>query len=122
MHQHDLATRLSTGPDTLISARVLRPLLELAAQTGVPRASLQKSMPWAFTALGLDGRVALTELYRLLDVIVDLTGDPAFGLHCVERLTSRAFNPVADLVYHSSDLRHSFASFAKFASLLVLQA
>jgi AraC-like DNA-binding protein len=66
----------------------------------------------------LDSTVSQAELYRLLEGILELTRDPAFGLHCLERLNPRAFNPVSDLVFHAQDLRQSMNSLEKFLPLL----
>src|SRR5262245_1359783 len=103
MHPNGLETPLLAGPDNVVSMRVLRPLLAAAERAGVPRDKLPH------VSRALDERIALSEFYQLLETVLDLTDDPAFGLHCLERLTARAFNPVADLVYHSADLRQSLA-------------
>jgi AraC-like DNA-binding protein len=106
-------------PESTVSMRVVRPLVEAAQRAGAPRKPLLSAVPLAPEALNsLDARISLVELYRLLEAVLELTGDPAFGLHCMERLSPRAFNPISDLVYHAPDLRQSMSSLQKFHALL----
>ena len=66
----------------------------------------------------LDARIPISKLFELLEQALELTGDPAFGLHSIERLPSDALNPLAGLVAHASSVRQAFASLDSFRSLL----
>ena len=84
--------------------RVVRPLVEAAQRAGAPRTPLLRAAGVTPGALnGLDTRISYAALGRLIEAMLELTGDPAFGLHCLGRLSQRAFNPVSGLVYHAPD-------------------
>lgn len=51
-----------------------------------------------------EGRVAWQDFCRLCEIALDLTGDPAFGLHWVERVISPDFGPLAYLALHAASL------------------
>ena len=102
-----------------VSIRVVRPLVDAAERAGAARAPLLRAAGIASTTLReLDTQVSYRELYRLIEAALALTGDPAFGLHCLQRLTPQVFNPITDLVFHAADLRQSMSSLQKFLSLL----
>src|SRR5215471_16100181 len=52
-----------------------------------------------------DASVPRSVVYRLCERALELTGDPAFGLHWIEHLCAAAFNPVSHLVAHAATLR-----------------
>jgi hypothetical protein len=99
--------------------RVARPLVEAAERAGAARAPLLRAAGVTLAALNsLDAKISRAQLYRLLEAMLALTRDPAFGLHCIEKMSPHAFNPVTDLVFHARDLRQSMGSFQQFVSLL----
>lgn len=99
--------------------RVLRPLIAAAQRAGVRPDSLLAAANLEPRALdALDERVPQTAVVRLFETLLDLSGDPAFGLHCFDHLSARSFNPVTDLVFHAANLRQSMSSLQKFVSLL----
>jgi AraC-like DNA-binding protein len=57
-------------------------------------------------------------LYGLVQLALERTGDPAFGLHSIERLAADALNPIAGLVVHSASLREALSSIQEFRRLL----
>lgn len=98
---------------------MVRPLLAAAERAGAKQTALLRLAGIPAAALSsLDATISSTELYRLIDGMLALTRDPAFGLHCLERLSPRSFNPITDLVFHAADLRQSMSSFQKFLPLL----
>ena len=106
----------STG---FVSMRVVRTLADAVAEAGVPRGRLLRAVQLEEASLQtLDARIPVSKLYELLGQALVLTGDPAFGLHSIERLPSDALNPLAGLVAHASSLRQAFASLESFRSLL----
>jgi AraC-like DNA-binding protein len=109
----------SMREQSAVSVRVVRPLVDAAERAGAARASLLRAVGIAPAALNdLDARISRAELYRLLETMLELTRDPAFGLHCLKWLSPQSFNPVTGIVFHAPDLRQSMSSFAKFVSLL----
>ena len=109
----------SEDAQSTVSMRTVRPLVDAAVRCGAARASLLRAAGITPASLeSLDARVSHAELYRLIEAMLDSSGDPAFGLHCLRHLDRHAFNPVSDLVYHAPDLRQSMSSLQKFHSLL----
>jgi AraC-like DNA-binding protein len=112
-----------TSRDSMVSARVVLALVDAAEHVGVardvllPAAHLDRSLLTA-----PDTRVTRADLYRVAEHALDLTGDPAFGLHWARRLDDRAFAPVAQLVAHAATLRQALALLARFSRLLADEA
>jgi AraC-like DNA-binding protein len=69
-----------------------------------------------------DFRMPSSEIYRLCELAIDLTGDPALGLHWAEKLSGDTFNPVSHILAHSATLRQAFESLSQFRRLLTDQA
>jgi AraC-like DNA-binding protein len=99
--------------------RIVRGLVEALEQVGVSR-------PDVLRAAQLDAEQLASEeacvpravVYRVCELALDLTGDPAFGLHWAERLREPTFNPVSHLIAHSATLRQAFESLRRFHRLL----
>jgi AraC-like DNA-binding protein len=62
--------------------------------------------------------VPLAEIRPIVELALDLTGDPAFGLHWAESLTPSSFAPISYLIAQSTNLSQGFASLAQFGKLL----
>jgi AraC-like DNA-binding protein len=105
--------------EAFMSLLVVRGLVEAVEQVGVPREELLRSRELDPEELDHDEVcVPRSLVYRLCERALDLTRDPAFGLHWAERLAAAAFNPVADLVAHAATLRQGFESLRRFHRLL----
>jgi AraC-like DNA-binding protein len=52
-----------------------------------------------------EARLPLSELYRLIELAIELTGDPALGLHWSERARAGTFAPISYLMAHATNLR-----------------
>src|SRR5262245_23390611 len=81
--------------ETSISLLVVRGLVEAAEQVGVSRHELLRCAE--LDPADLDNQeisVPRSVVYLLCERALELTGDPAFGLHWCERLCGTAFNPV----------------------------
>jgi len=65
-----------------------------------------------------DFRVPCSEVFRLCELAVDMTGDPALGLHWAEKLSGDTFNPISHMLAHSTTLRQAFDSLSRFIRLL----
>jgi AraC-like DNA-binding protein len=98
---------------------VVRGLVEAVEQVGVSREVLLRSAQLDPAELEHDeASVPGSVVYRLCESALELTGDPAFGLHWIEHLCTAAFNPVSHLVAHAVTLRKGFESLHRFHRLL----
>mgnify|MGYP003449647557 FL=1 len=98
--------------------RAVRPLIDAVAANGVPRDTfLRRARIDATHALSEDARLPRTKLFELFELALELTGDPAFGLHSVEALTSEAVSPLGALVSHAATLREALGSLQEFRAL-----
>jgi AraC-like DNA-binding protein len=107
------------GRESTVSMVVVRGLLHAVEQAGFSASAFQ-------SATGLDPqrlesheeRLPRSEVYRLCELALDLTGDPALGLHWAARLSERMFVPVSHLITNGSSLRQCFELLAQFVRLL----
>jgi AraC-like DNA-binding protein len=105
--------------NAVMSMRVVRGLVEAVEQAGVSRVDLLRAAELDATQLDSEEAcVPRSMIYRVCEAALDLTGDPAFGLHWSERLHGSAFNPVSHLVAHAPTLRQGFESLSRFHRLL----
>jgi AraC-like DNA-binding protein len=117
------APRASNDREFTLSGRIVQSLLEAVEAVGVPRDKLLRAAELEPEALEqADFRVSSSEVYRLCELAIDLTGDPALGLHWAERHTSDTFNPISHMLAHSATLRQAFESLSQFRKLLTDQA
>jgi len=102
-----------------ISIRVVRGLVAAVEELGVPRAVFLRAAELRSEQLAsAEARVTRAEMFRLCELAMDLTADPAFGLHWGERPTAFAFNPLSDLVAHAATLRDALEALCQFHPLL----
>jgi AraC-like DNA-binding protein len=102
-----------------VSIVFIRLLTEAVQAAGVDRESWFSAA--RFDARRLDDsneRVELEEYDRLQTVAVELSGDPALGLHLGEASNSAAFDVIGHLVAHTSTLRHGFDTIMRFSAIL----
>lgn len=112
--EHGLRRTESDGNGTA-SVRLVRALAYVVERAGGSRDCFLRAAQLDATQLDASGaRVPLTELYRLLDFVLEHTGDPALGLHWSERFRGDAFAPLSHLVAHSASLRHGLEAVARF--------
>lgn len=104
--------------ESSMSIRVVCGLIEAAEQAGISRAELLHSAQLDYEQLlREDACIPSTMVFGLCELILDLTRDPALGLHWAERLSESTFNPVSNLVAHSGSLREGFESLSRFHRL-----
>ena len=109
-----------TSRTSLISMRVIRTLVHTVAETGVSETRfLHAAKLHAGHLRALDERVPRSKLYELIELALELTGDPALGLHSVERLRTDALDPIAGLVVHAATLQDAMKSIDDFAHIVV---
>ncbi|HKP62521.1 MAG TPA: AraC family transcriptional regulator [Polyangiales bacterium] len=107
----------------MVSTRVLRNLVDCAASAGVSPAGLLRGAGLDAECLqALDARLPRAKLHQCVALALDLTSDPAFGLHSIERLSSDALDPLAGLVAHAASLQQALGSIQDFRRLLGDQA
>lgn len=112
-----LATSVSPVPT--VSMRVVRKLVDVAADAGVPRDVFLRSAGLRAEQLeSNDVQLPRHEVFRLTELALDLTGDPALGLHWSARLTQSTFAPISHLIAHAPSLRDGIQSLNQFAQLL----
>lgn len=109
-----------------VSIRVLGALLDAVEEAGVPRAELLNAASRlvgkrpALDQLEVpEARVAEADIRRFCELALDLSGDPALGLHWAERLTVDTFVPLSYLVTHAATLGQALESLRRFAALMV---
>lgn len=126
-HTSEGAPRLSpasTGPvgstpEATVSMGLVRALLDALARQGVSRADV-------LDRAGLEpqrvdtpaARASRAELYRVTELALSLTNDPALGLRWAENVTDRTFAPLSHVIAHASSLRRGFELLAEFYPLL----
>jgi AraC-like DNA-binding protein len=101
-----------------VSVQILRGLLHVAERAGVPGAALVSSEVLELTREG-DSQVSLSLVDRVCERAIERTGDPALGLHWVERRSQSAFVPVPYLALHAASLRQAFEFLSRFSALIV---
>ena len=107
----------------LVSMRAVRPLVHAVTAAGVPRAAFMRAARFDATrAEAPDARLPRTKLFELFELALALTGDPAFGLHSVEALTSEAVSPLGALVLHAETLAEALRTLQEFRGLFADEA
>lgn len=105
---------------TKLSGFFVRALLEAAETHGVSREILLREGDVKLEDLqGLEARVDLGVFRRMILRALDLSGDPALGLHIGERASDTAFDMIGQLIAHASTLRHAIALCAQFQALFM---
>jgi AraC-like DNA-binding protein len=115
--------QLSVVPrEFTLSGRVVQGLIEAVETVGVPRTHLLRAAHIEPEQLEVaDFRLLSSEVYRLCELAVDLTADPALGLHWAEKLSGDTFNPISHMLAHSPTLRQAFDAFQQCGRLLTDQ-
>lgn len=105
-------------PESTVSIRVVQGLVQAAERSGVPRAQLLRAAHLDPALLdAVDGRMPRPQVYRLCEFALDLTGDPALGLHWGERITG-SFAPISPLLAHASSFRQALETLLHFERLM----
>ena len=103
----------------MVSMRVVRALLDSVEQSQRSHARLMQAAQLEPNAVAdLDRRVARAQVYRLCESALELTGDPALGLHWAERFPESAFSPISQLLNQSASLADALDLLAQFHWLL----
>ncbi|MFI5306536.1 MAG: AraC family transcriptional regulator [Polyangiales bacterium] len=106
-------------PESTVSMRVVRELARVVEAAGSSQVELLRAAGIAAEQLEVaEARLLRSEVYRICEIAIDLTADPALGLHWAEGLTLTTFNPVSYLIAHSASLRQGLESLSRFERLL----
>jgi AraC-like DNA-binding protein len=98
-----------------VSVVLVGVLVEACAQAGVPAERLLGAAGLEASRLGdNDGLVSLLEYERVQAAAVELTGDPALGLHIGERSNFSGFEVAAGLIASAESLRAALRAYLRF--------
>ena len=113
------ATLLSGDtPESTVSMRVVQGLLRAAELSGVPRSQLLRAARLDAAQLeAVDARMPTTQVYRLCELAMDVTGDPALGLRWGEKITG-SFAPISPLLAHAASFRQAIETLVHFDRLM----
>lgn len=107
-------------PEPTVSIQVVYGLVEAAHKiAGVPRLQLLRAAQLQPEQIrGADARIPRSVVLRLCDHALELSRDPALGLHWSERVSEGSFVPISSIIPQAQTLRHAFAAAAQFNRLL----
>jgi AraC-like DNA-binding protein len=115
----DLSVVRASGPEQTVSMLVMRVTVAALERAGVARDRLLAAVGMSEAQLDASAaRLPLSEVERICDVALELSGDAAFGLHWAEQLSVDTFSPTGYLVAHAASLGDGLASLAQFARLV----
>ena len=107
-----------TSSEPTIALTVVRGFVRAAEELGAKRQVLQRATSLNLDDLEGDGRVPRSELHGIMEAAIDATGDPALGLHAVQRISPVNYGPVAHMIAYASDLRAALDGLSRFHRLL----
>jgi AraC-like DNA-binding protein len=110
---------VGVAPDSTVSLGFLQALNEAVEQAGVPREELLRAAGFSTEQPNaVEDRLPRREAYRVCELALDLTGDPALGLHWGEKHTPDAFGPFSHLIAHASSLRQGLEALSDYKELI----
>jgi AraC-like DNA-binding protein len=102
-----------------VSVHVLRGLVGATEGMGAPARTLLRAAGLAPDVLNTaDGRVPLRDIDTVAQLAMEQTGDPALGLHWVDRIDEGTLALLSPLLTHAATMRQAFAALARFYQLL----
>jgi AraC-like DNA-binding protein len=113
------APRCTHDTQSVVSVRVVRGLAEAVECAGGSRNAFLHAAGFDAKLLdSADTRVRRDELYRLFELAIKTSNDPALGLHWCEHLPDSVFNPITQLIRHAPTLRHGLDTMIRYHGLL----
>jgi AraC-like DNA-binding protein len=108
------------GPvESTLSIGFVRGVVQAVEQLGVPRSELLGAAGLDASQLeAVEDRLSRSDANRLFELAIDLTADPALGMHLAEAFTGQGFVPTSHLVAHSVSLRQGIESLEQFQALI----
>ena len=104
---------------THVSNLLVRALAEVTQRRGVAPEVLLGSAADAILTAPAEGRVTLGQYQALMARAIQLTSDPALGLHCALLASESSFGLMSPLVAHAATLRDAIQLVTQFHSLMV---
>ena len=106
-------------PENTVSSRVVSELVTAVERAGVPRREFLRAAKIEPVWLENDDfRLRRADVFGLCEVALELTQDPAFGLHWGEWLAANAFNLISHLLVHASNLQQAIEALHRFGHLM----
>lgn len=107
------------APDSALSIRVLDALLAAVEEAGVPRIDLLRAAGADITQRErIDMHMPRSQLQRVCELAIELTGNPALALYWQQGISERALGPLAHMVAYADSLRHGLDIVARFGRLV----
>jgi AraC-like DNA-binding protein len=105
-------------PLETLSMRYVRALVDAVEHRGVSRSCFLSAANWDPKRIAaVEGRVPGSEFYRLCELAIDLTRDPALGLHTAEVVKVDSVDLVGQLVAHACTVRKALESHLRLHKL-----
>jgi AraC-like DNA-binding protein len=101
-----------------VSSFLIRALVEVVQQRGIAPEALLGCAASSLIDDPTDKRVPIDEYQALLARAIQLTSEPALGLHCGLQASESSFGLMSPLVSYASSLRHALALVSQFRGLL----
>ena len=113
------AIHARTTPEPMVSALVVRGLLEAVERAGLARERLLSAARLDPAQLDLiDARLSRAAVHKLIALALELTNDSALGLHWAERVDEGSFVPLSNVMAHSATLRKAFEALGQLHRML----
>lgn len=112
------AESYSAAPEYTVSSLVAKRLVAAVERAGVSRERFFKAARLDQSWIESERRVPIEEVFAWCETALDLTKDPALGLHWGEWMTVNTFNLVPQLLAHARTLREAFETLFQFGGLL----
>jgi len=111
---------MTDAAERTLSMRFVQALVHVVERAGVPRRAILRALRIDAAQLTVaDARVPASELHRMFEHAIELTGDPALGLRWVTGLNAPAFAPLTYLVAHAGSLRQGLDTLSSFQRLVL---
>ena len=102
-----------------MSMQVVQGIVTAVEREGVSRQRYLRAAELEEASLqNPEQRLDREDVFRLTELALDVTEDPAFGLHWCEGLSQHSFALLSNLLAHASDLRSAFETLFRFSQLL----
>jgi AraC-like DNA-binding protein len=108
----------ASGEHTM-SMQIVQGIVAAVERTGVPRHRYLRAAELDELSLeNPEQRLDREDVFWLTELALDVTDDPAFGLHWSEGLSQHSFALLSNLLAHASTLRTAFQTLFRFGDLL----
>ncbi|MDD9972008.1 MAG: AraC family transcriptional regulator [Myxococcales bacterium] len=105
--------------DTTVSVNVAQAFVDTASHMGIPGDELLRAAKLEPSWLkGPQGTVRRSEVYRLFEAALDVSGDCTLALHWGAGLRDQALSIMSNLVRHAATLRLALEGLSRFSRLL----